>query len=276
MGGASVGGDIDGKVNIFGILVPEAQFHGRRGRQAQRRGLQIVGLPPPCVVRVKPHAVCAVVAGVVGGAIARGAGVVAPFGIRIGNITLVVVPTSRDGVIHSEAVEVLFPREAGDLSAQRGEVHLGGPIAEVLTAAAGAHLGRIVGGLFEAFHGERIAVGFDRMGLVAVQADLPYRFLAAGRPAQFCRVGTHFVDREVRRIGARNNKRHLRIIKVPDVRIDTLVLEGKMDGLPLVGRKINGIRHPAICYRYRRPEFGLPAIQKHNRILVIVSRPAII
>ena len=269
MGGASVGGDIDGKVNIFGILVPEAQFHGRRGRQAQCRGLQIVGLLHPCAVRVKPHAVCAVVAGIVGGAIARGAGVVAPFGIHIGNRTLVVVPAHGDGVIHREAVEVLFPREAGDLSAQGGEVNLSGPIAEVLTAAAGAHLGRIVGSLFEAFHSEGVAVGFDRIGLVAVEADLPDRFLAAGCPAQFCRVGTHFIDREVCRIGTGNNKRHLCIIEVPAVCIITLVFEGKLDGLTLVGREIDGVCHPAVCHGYRRPEFGFTAIQKHNRILTI-------
>ena len=272
MGGASVGGDIDGKVNIFGILVPEAQFHGRRGRQAQRRGLQIVGLPPPCVVRVKPHAVCAVVAGIVGGAIARGAGVVAPFGIRIGNITLVVVPAHGDGIIHRETVEVLFPREAGDLSAQRGEVHLGGPIAEVLPAAAGAHLGRIVGSLFEASQCEGVAGGFDRIGLVAVEADLPYRLIAAGCPAQFCRVGTHFVDREVCRIGTGNNKRHFCIIEVPAVCIVTLVLEGKLDGLTLVGREIDGVCHPAVCHGYRRPEFGFTAIQKNDRILVIGTK----
>ena len=42
VGFAAVGGDIDGEVAACGILVPEAQLHGRRCRQAERDTLQTV------------------------------------------------------------------------------------------------------------------------------------------------------------------------------------------------------------------------------------------
>ena len=122
-----------------------------------------------------------------GGTVAAGAGIVAPFVTRCIGRPFLIVPTVGDGVGLGKAVEVFRPWEGGDRIAQGGEVQFTAPLALAVTAAAvGTHLHGVGGIRGESREGIWIFCNINRS--VAAHLNLPCRSRTRFRPAQHNRI----------------------------------------------------------------------------------------
>ena len=149
----------------------------------------------------------------------------------------------------SKALKIFMPGEFGDGCAQCGEFHFVAPSALFGFTKESAHFDSVDCAGEQVGQCKRLRIGGNEMLFVTVEADLPRGFAAGSRPVQLCRGGRDRTDSEV--FAGDSIKCHFYIIYVPAVCIVTLIFEGDLNGMSLVGSEVNGVAHPVFYHRDR-------------------------